>query len=135
VPEKPKDLLRRFIDEAWNQRNTRILEELLPPHFLHYASGSKEPGQGPAAYKQLLDAFTQAFPDRTMSINEAFGEGQQVCIRWTFQGTHRRAFFGLPAKRRKITLQGVAVARVSRGKILVVHSIFDTAELLAQMAA
>ena len=135
MAKKNKETLRRFIDEAWNKNNPAICDELLTPEFRHYMPGSKEPVVGPEGYKQLLAMFRTAFGRRRMDIEEIFGEKSQICVRWTFRGVHRGEYDGVAPTRRKIRVDGVAVARVRKGKIEEVHSVFDTASLRAALTA
>lgn len=52
---------------------------------------------------------------------------------WTFTGTHRDAFNGVEATGRKIKISGVGVARVQRGKIEEVVSMYDAASFEAML--
>ncbi len=126
---KNKKVMRRFIDEAWNKKNPDIVDELLATGFRHFMPGSGKPLIGPEAYKQLLDTFNKAFPKNRIDIEEVFGEGKRVCVRWTFLGTHKGEFRGIQPLGAKVKLGGVAVAKVRKGRIEEVVSVFDTAAL------
>ena len=127
MSEKNKQIMHRFTDEVWNKKNREIVYELLTPDFRHYMPGLKEPMVGPAAYLQLVDVFRAAFKNISMEIKEIFGEGPRVCIVWTFVGVHKGEFNGIQPIRRKIRISGVGVARIQRGKIEEVVSMFDNA--------
>jgi steroid delta-isomerase-like uncharacterized protein len=135
MSQKNKKIMARFIDEAWNKKNPAILEELLAKDFLHYMPGSKEPMKGAAAYQQSMDVFNKAFPKNRMEVVADFGEGKRVCVQWIFHGTHKGPFAGVEPKGAKVKLSGVVVARVRKGKIEEMVSVFDTAELHAMMSA
>ena len=133
MSEKNKKIMRLFVDEAWNKKNREIVYKLLTPDFRHYMPGLKKPVIGPAAYQQLIDTFSTAFPNNRMEIDEVFGEGPRVCILWTFIGTHKGVFNDIEPKRREIKLSGVGVARIQNGKIEEVISMFDNASFVAMM--
>ena len=70
-----------------------------------------------------------------LALVEDFGEGKRVCVRWIFHGTHKGPFAGVEPKGAKVKLSGVVVAKVRKGKIAEMHSVFDTAELQAMMTS
>lgn len=127
--KKNQEILRRFIDEAWNKGNLAILEELLTPDFRHYMPGLKDPLVGPEGYRMLLKIFDAAFEQRSMTVDEVFGEQDRVCVQWTFRGSHRGVYDGIEPTGRTIAISGVGVARVREGKIEEVRSVYDTATL------
>lgn len=134
MPENSKQIMRRFVDEAWNKKNREIVYQLLTPDFRHYMPGLKKPLIGPAAYQQLIDTFNTGFPKNRMEIDEVFAEGPRVCILWTFVGTHKGVFNGLQPTRRKIKISGVGIGRIRRGKIEEVVSMFDGGSFQAMLA-
>lgn len=125
MPETSKQIMRRFVDEAWNKKNREIVYQLLTPGFRHYMPGLKKPMVGPAGYLKLIDMFNAAFPKNRMEIDEVFAEGGRICILWTFTGVHKGVFNGLQPSGRKIKISGVGVGKVQGGKIEEVVSMFD----------
>ncbi len=93
------------------------------------------PGVGPAAYKQLIDTFTAAFPDTGFEIKEMFGEGDRVCVLWEVRATHQGVFNGIRATHRTVSVPGVGVCRVRGGKIVEMQSLFDNASFARQLDA
>jgi steroid delta-isomerase-like uncharacterized protein len=74
--------------------------------------------QGSEGLKQVIAAFRTAFPDIHWVIDEMLGEGGKVFSRFTWHGTHRGEFFGVPATGRQISVKGMVVDRVVAGKMV-----------------
>ncbi|MCB9331243.1 MAG: ester cyclase [Lewinellaceae bacterium] len=81
-------------------------------------------------YKSLLSAFS----DIKFTINNIFGEGDQLVKHWTFQGTNTGDFFGIPATGNKVEISGSTIVRMSpHGKIAEETDFMDNMALLAQL--
>ena len=50
----------------------------------------------------MIGALRTAFPDIHWVIEEMVGEGEKVFSRFTWHGTHRGEFFGVPATGKQI---------------------------------
>jgi predicted ester cyclase len=62
------------------------------------------PGQGPGleGLQDILRAMRAGFPDLVFTIEEQISEGDKVASRFTWTGTHRGAFLGIPATGRPV---------------------------------
>ncbi len=81
-------------------------------------------------YKSLLSAFS----DIKFTINNIFGEGDQLVKHWTFKGTHTGDFFGIPATGNKVEISGSTIVRMSKdGRIAEERDFMDNMSLLAQL--
>jgi steroid delta-isomerase-like uncharacterized protein len=58
-----------------------------------------------------------AFPDMKMTIRDLIVDGDRAVWRWTFTGTHRGEFAGIPATGRPVEYEGVSIERVRDGRI------------------
>jgi steroid delta-isomerase-like uncharacterized protein len=81
-------------------------------------------------YKALVSAFS----DVDFTINNIFGEGDQLVKHWTFKGTHTADFFGIPATGNKVEISGSTIVRMSpHGKIAEERDFMDNMALLSQL--
>ena len=81
-------------------------------------------------YKALMSAFS----DTKFSINNIFGEGDQLVKHWTFKGKHTADFFGIPATGNQVEISGSTIVRMSpHGKIAEETDFMDNMALLAQL--
>ena len=81
-------------------------------------------------YKALLSAFS----DYKFTINNVFGEGDQLVKHWTFKGTHTGDFFGIPATGNVVEISGSTIVRMSPdGRIAEERDFMDNMAILSQM--
>ncbi len=114
--EDNKALARRAVEETMNQRNWAVFDELhVPDYVCHYPSRTI---QGREPFKQYLSMLLTAFPDLHLTIEDMFGEGDRVVGRYTYRGTHKGDFMGIPPTGKQVTVTGIGIIRVANGKIL-----------------
>jgi SnoaL-like polyketide cyclase len=61
------------------------------------------------------------------------GEGDKVFSRFTWHGTHRGEFFGVPATGRQITVKGTVVDRVVAGEMVESRIQIDGMSMMRQL--
>jgi predicted ester cyclase len=66
-------------------------------------------------------------------IEEMVGEGDKVFSRFTWHGTHRDEFFGVPATGKRITVKGMVVDRVVAGKMVESRILMDELSMMRQL--
>src|SRR5579885_3105629 len=95
------------------------------------------PGQGPGleGLQKVLTEFKAAFPDIHWTIEEQISEADRVMTRFTWTGTHRGPFLGVPPTGRRISIWGVVIDRFVNGRIKQTRIIMDTLGMLTQMGA
>ncbi len=115
--EEHKAIVRRVIEEGWNQGNLAVFDEANAPEYVDHAA---IPGQGPGAegYKQAVQMTRAAFPDLHLTIDDMIAEGDQVVTRWTARGTHQGALLGIPPTGKPVTITGIDILRIANGKVV-----------------
>jgi predicted SnoaL-like aldol condensation-catalyzing enzyme len=96
-----KEIVRRFYEEVFNQRNIDAIDELVHPEFLNH-DPTPVASRDPESMKQFIHTITQAFPDHHHAIFQRKGfanedliaEGDQVVMRCTLTATHQGLFPG-----------------------------------------
>jgi predicted ester cyclase len=100
VSEENKAVALRYLEEAINQRNLDVLDDIFSPKFVDHTA---VPGQAPGieGLKQFFAMMRAGFPDFSASVEDLFAEGDSVAIRFTFRGTHQGEFMDIspPANR------------------------------------
>src|SRR5437867_3048550 len=93
--QENKAIMRRMIEEVWNQRKLEVADELFAPN----ATAPDLPGlpPGPAGTKIVAQMFLTAFPDLHMTIQDMIAEEDKVAARFTETATHKGDFMGVPA--------------------------------------
>ena len=69
-------------------------------------------------YKQFFAMTHSAFPDFHSTLEDMFAEGDKVVQRFTARGTHKGEFMGIPPTGKQVTITGIAIHRITGGKIV-----------------
>lgn len=93
------------------------------------------PGQGPglAGLQDILRAMRAGFPDLVFTIEEQISEGDKVVSRFTWTGTHRGAFLGIPPTGKPVRVWGIVIDRLMDGRIKETRILMDTMGMMAQL--
>lgn len=131
--EQNKVVLTRFV-EFLNTGDPAIADEVVAPDFLER---DPFPGQQPGreGLKAVILMIRVAFPDLEWLINEMVAEGETVASRFTWCGTHRGAFLGVPATGKQITVTGMVFDRVVEGQLVESQILMNTLGILMQLGA
>jgi steroid delta-isomerase-like uncharacterized protein len=130
-----KTIVRRLYEEVWNERKLKVVDELLSAsHALQdpNVSGSQV---GPAGYKRTVTELTTGFPDLCFTIEDVIAEGEKVVACWTFAGTHQGVYREIPATGKKISVEGITIHHIRKGKILDSYTRWDALGLMRQIGA
>jgi steroid delta-isomerase-like uncharacterized protein/deazaflavin-dependent oxidoreductase (nitroreductase family) len=130
--EDNKALVRRFYEEGVH--NPAIFDELLTPTYVLHLPGSPSIA-GIEQAKQLMVAYTSAFPDLQLTTEDVVAEGDRVAIRNTWRGTHHGAFQGLPPTGKHVTFSGSDFFRFVGGKIAEQWADLDALGLMQQLGS
>ena len=125
----------RWLEENWNTRNERIIDELLMPQTVGYMEGVE--AKGPAGFREVKQGMLASFPDLRIEILAAVADGEVVAVRWRLRGTHKGAGPGaLKATNRPVDVTGSTWFRFDgKGKILEGHDTWNQGAVLASLAA
>lgn len=132
--ESNKSRVRRVYEQAWNERNLSVIDELYTPESVHHDPSNPEPLTGVEGIKRRISEVTEAFPDLTFAIEQVVAEDETVVVYWTVSGTQRGEFAGVPPTDTHVEgVQGVTLHRIADGHIVKEWAIRDTLGLLRQL--
>ncbi len=135
MSEENKAVVRRFIEEVWNNGNLDVIDELIAEnHVDHDPAQAGSPG-GPQGARAFVEMYRAAYPDTHIELGELIAEGDLVAGTWTATGTHQGELMGIAPTGRSVTLTGIGVDRVSGGKIVESWANYDALGMLAQLGA
>ena len=126
-----EDLIRTFIDEAFNKGNLSILEEVIHPEYQYWSPDNQLKGIG--QLREFIQAFRNAFPDLNLQINDFFSSNDRTCTAFTLKGTHEQDFMGIPATKKSVEVQGMVISRIKDNKILEDREILDNLTFFQQL--
>ncbi|MFB7336297.1 ester cyclase [Streptomyces adustus] len=135
-------------DEQLYAANARRLFELiategaLPPlnnvmaeHYHGHDPANEQDTLGLENMRRECEMWRGAF-DFAFTVDDQIAQGDRVCTRWTWQGTHRGDFLGIPATGRRVSMTGTTVFRCGEdGKLVEGWWQYDRLGLMAQLGA
>ncbi len=130
-----KAIIRRLYEEVWNKRKLEVISEIISPsHALH---GPNVAGSavGPEAYKRQLLAFLAGYSDLHFTVEDVITENDKVVACWTFSGTHRGDYMGIPATNKKVSMDGITIHHLAGGKIMDSYGNWDLLGMMQQLGA
>lgn len=124
--------LQRFIQEVINQGRLEAADELVQEDFVEL---DPLPGQrqGREGLKEVIAGLRAAFPDIHWVADETVAADEKVVTRFTWTGTHRGDFLGIPATGRRVAVKGVVIDRLHAGKMADSRILMDTLGLMQQL--
>jgi predicted ester cyclase len=117
--EHNKACIHRFVEEALNAGNLRVVDETR--------------GEFAAGGKARIQELRSAFPDLVTTIHPIIAQGDWVAHRMIHSGTHLGAFRGIPPTGRHVEFTSIAMNRFD-GEIVVENwGLHDIPTLLKQI--
>jgi steroid delta-isomerase-like uncharacterized protein len=109
-------VVEAFLQDVVNEHNGDHAASYMNPDMQWYG-GTVGTVTGRANVAGLFAGVVAAFPDAHITINDIFGQGDQVVVRVVVSGTQEGAILGIPASGRHVQWDGVDVYRLSDSKI------------------
>ena len=125
--------IRRGYEEGWSAGDFAPVDEFLAPNAILHAPIQPEPIVGREGVKDLMKKLRAGLPDLKITIEEMFGVGDTLLVRYTARGTHLGDFMGIPPTGRVVVLDEIEVHQLANGYIQEMWLEFDAASLLLQL--
>ena len=109
-----QELVRQMFERAINQRDPSVFESFIDARYVNHDMPAPEPG--PEGLRAVMGGFFAAFPDMRIVVEQTVGEGDIVCTRGYFSGTHDGEFMGIPATGKNINVKYMDMWRIDEGK-------------------
>lgn len=111
------------------------LDGLFDEDYHDHDPASEQDTLGMDAIRREVEMWRSAF-DYTFTLDDQITEGDRVCTRWTWNGTHTGDFMGIPATGRKVAMTGTTIFRCGTdGKITEGWWQYDRLGLMSQLGA
>jgi steroid delta-isomerase-like uncharacterized protein len=125
-------VIARFLEEVINQGRLEQADELVAVDFVEL---DPLPGQrqGREGLKEVIGMMRAAFPDIHWVVEETVASGDKVVTRFTWTGTHRGTFLGVPASGRSVRVKGVVIDRLVAGKMADSRILMDNFTMMQQL--
>ncbi|HXC95462.1 MAG TPA: ester cyclase [Edaphobacter sp.] len=132
VTENNKAIIRKFLEEVINQNRMDRAIDLVAEDFVEL---DPLPGQrqGREGLKEVLGMMRAAFPDIHWVVEEMVAEEDKVVTRFTWTGTHRGNFMGIPATGKTVRVNGVVIDQLAGGKMSASRMLMDSLGMMQQL--
>jgi steroid delta-isomerase-like uncharacterized protein len=128
-----KSIVRRLYEEVWNKRKLVVMNELVSPSHALHGPLYTGPAIGPEVYRRQISLFVAGFPDLRFAIEDTVAEQDKVVVCWTFSGTHKGDFMGVPATDKKVSVDGITIHVLSKGIIMDSYVSLDMWGMMQQL--
>ena len=128
-----KAIARRLYEEVWNKRRLELVDEIISPSHALHDSNALGSAIGPEAYKRTVARFITGFPDLRFNIEDAVAENEKLVVAWTISGTHQGEFMGIPATHKKVSVDGITINHIVKGKIMDSYVSWDALGMFRQL--
>jgi steroid delta-isomerase-like uncharacterized protein len=129
--EANKVIVRRYIEEIWNQKNYTASDQFIAPG----CTLNGNPLGGPDGANRWAREWHTIFPDQQKTIEDMIAEGDKVVALFTERGTQRSELFGIPPTGKYVAWPVMAIFRLLDGKIVDLKAVADMRSLHEQLSA
>jgi len=128
--EENEAVVRRYIEECWNNHDLANVDELVSPEYLNHAASAEYQRAG-ARYS--LNWLFAVFPDHRFDIEDAVADGDTVAVRGTCTGTHEGELWSIPPTGERFAVQQSHWFRVADGKLAEHWAVRDDLGMMRQL--
>jgi steroid delta-isomerase-like uncharacterized protein len=127
-------LMKRWFKEVWNEGRVQSIYELMDANAIGIGQDPNGVIHGPAGFESLFSRMRGAFPDIKITLEDIFGSGDSVAVRWSAAMTHTGDHLGVPASNKPVRITGISIARIENGKISQGWDNWDQLAMMQQIA-
>ena len=133
--QKNQAIVKRLIEEAFNNRNISILPELLHEEFInHHDLLPVSNKKGPAVFEELYTKMFESFPDIKIYNHKILSDGDMVIIYDTLKGTNTGPMpTGQPASGKGVEFEAINILRIKDDKIIDRWGLTDELSMMKQL--
>jgi steroid delta-isomerase-like uncharacterized protein len=125
-------VLRNF--RAFDSGDLRTLKETTAPGFVdHNPLEGQLPGVKGTI--QASEIYRTAFPDAKILVEDAIAQADKVVVRWSGHASHKGPFLDVPPTGKQVTLQGITIFRVEKGRVAEQWGELNLLGILGQLGA
>ena len=134
MSERNKELVRRLIEQAVNQGNLTVADELIATDYVYHEANAGEK-RGRDGFRHLVITYRTAFPNMRLTVKQQIAEGDWVATRWEATGTNRGKLFGALPTNKPVTVEGIVFSRIAGGQIAEEFECYDALGMMRQLGA
>lgn len=118
MTQGPEVLVRRLIEEGFNEGNLNVADELISRDFVEHQNFGPNHAPGAEGVKAVIASLRRAFPDFHLAIDDVAVDGDTVWLRMIGTGTNDGPFIGHPLTGRVMRTDVFDALRVENDRIV-----------------
>jgi predicted ester cyclase len=127
-----KTIARKLFEGTWTG-DPDVIDRYVAPGYIGHDPSQPAPIEGIDGFKAFIQAFRDGFSNTHVTIEEQIAEEDTVVTRWTGRGTHTGEISGIAPTGKDVTITGISISRVEKGKVVEDHTTWDTLGMLVQL--
>jgi predicted ester cyclase len=133
MPQRPEALVRRLIEEGFNEGNLDVAGELISPAMAEHQNFGPDHAAGAEGVKAVIASLRRAFSDFHLAIDDLAVDGDTVWLRMTGTGTNDGSFMGHPPTGRAMRTDVFDALRIENDRIVEHWGVPDRLGILFQL--
>lgn len=125
-----KALVRRYIDEVWNERGEAA--PFFAPHYRRHLTASS-PALSALEQQQRIQDFRMAFPNLHFTIEDLFAENNRVVFRATMRVWHCGVLRGIAPSGKQVAVTELDIVHIEASVFVEQWGERDLFDLLGQL--
>ncbi len=130
--EQNKALVRRSIEEVWNQWNLAKIDEFFDSDYVNHDPINPDI-RTREQFKEWIKGLSIGFPKGKYTIDYLIAEGDMVFAFNPYQAQNTGALLGLPATGKEVKYTATGLYRIANGKIVEAWWVYDLFSMLLQL--
>lgn len=133
MTHEPETVVRRLIEDGFNQGKLAVCDELVDPSLTEHQNYG--PGHAPGAegVKAVIASLHRAYSDFHLEIEHLSVDGELVWLHMKGSGTNNGSFMGNEPTGRKMQIDVFDLLRVRDGRLVEHWGVPDRLEALFQL--
>jgi predicted ester cyclase len=118
MAQSPEAIVRRLIEEGFNEGNLDAADELISGGMVEHQNFGPHHAPGAEGVKAVIASLRRAFSDFHLAIDDLTVDGDTVWLRMTGTGTNDGSFMGHPPTGRAMRTDVFDALRVQNDRIV-----------------
>jgi DNA-binding CsgD family transcriptional regulator/predicted ester cyclase len=127
------ELVKRLFNEQASQDDTSLYDHFFSENVTLYGPASGQIAKGRSTLKKIDQGYHKTYPGAKFELEEIFGLGDEVIVRWTCTASYKKGHKGIDPKKQTFRIWGMSLYRFSKGKICEVRQFWDRLGILEQI--
>ncbi|GGT67259.1 ester cyclase [Streptomyces purpureus] len=128
-----KETARRAFEDVFTRGDYAAIPEIFSSNLVQHHPDEPYETRGQEGIRARITAYRTAFPDLTTTVEDCFGEGDRVAIRYMVRGTNSGEIMGMEPTGKSIAIEAEAIYRFESGRVAEIWDAWNVLSLMQQL--